>query len=117
MKQRKKHGNYTGMKRMIQRHKVAALRVLIDINKSKFRMFQDGPAFMEISRLQGEMDKIKKEYPNGKDNSFKPLLKSPLATSYDEAMRFKNEGEEHKQKCNLRHIDDVRSVSANMIMI
>ena len=41
-------------------HKVAALRVLIDINKSKFRMFGDGPAFMEINRLHGEVERIKK---------------------------------------------------------
>lgn len=32
-------------------HRIAALKVLIDINRTKFKMFQDGPAFMEINRL------------------------------------------------------------------
>ena len=41
-------------------HKVPALRLLVDINKSKFRMFGDGPAFMEVNRLTGELERIKK---------------------------------------------------------
>jgi hypothetical protein len=73
---------------------VAALRLLIDVNKSKFKMFQDGPAFMEINRLQGEMERIKRDYL--KDNSFRPFVKP--ASIYDE---------EHKRNCNLPHIDDV----------
>jgi len=48
-----------------QWHRIAALRVLIDINKSKFKMFQDGPAFMEIKRLEGEMERLKQEVDKG----------------------------------------------------
>lgn len=63
-------------------HKISALRLLIDINKSKFRMFQDGPAFMEINRLQSELERIKKDV--SKDNNFKPFVKP---TNYEESMR------------------------------
>jgi transcriptional regulator len=74
-------------------HKIAALRLLIDINKSKFQMFQDGPIFVEIGRLQSELGKIKETYL--KDNSFRPFVKP--AFRYDE---------EHKRNCNLPDIDD-----------
>jgi hypothetical protein len=78
-------------------HKMAALRLLIDINKSKFQMFQDGPTFMEIGRLQSELGKIKETYlGKDKDNSFSPFVKP--AFSYDE---------EHNRNCNLPRIDDV----------
>ena len=73
-------------------HKISALRLLIDINKTKFRMFQDGPAFMEINRLEGEVERIKKEHFS--DNSFKPFVKP---ATYDDL---------HKRECNLPHIDD-----------
>ena len=63
MNLQKNAGNYTKIRIMIHPsitwHKMAALRLLIDINKSKFQMFQDGPAFMEIERLQTELGKIK----------------------------------------------------------
>lgn len=64
-------------------HKVAALRLLIDVNKSKFKMFQDGPAFMEINRLQGEIERIKEQVH---DNSFRPFVKS---STYEESKRLR----------------------------
>ena len=54
-------------------HKVAALRLLIDVNKSKFKMFSDSPDFMEINRLQSELGRIKETYL--KDNNFRPFVK------------------------------------------
>jgi hypothetical protein len=60
-------------------HKMAALRLLIDINKSKFRMFSDGPAFMEIGRLQSELGRIKETYL--KDNKFRPFVKPSSSSS------------------------------------
>ena len=75
-------------------HKIAALRLLIDINKSKFQMFQDGPTFMEVNRLQSELERIKRDYL--KDNNFRPFVKP--ASIYDE---------EHKRNCSMPHIDNV----------
>jgi transcriptional antiterminator len=66
-------------------HKIAALRLLIDINKSKFQMFQDGPAFMEIGHLQTELGKIKDTFV--KDNNFKPFVKP---STYEESMRLRD---------------------------
>jgi len=74
-------------------NKAGAIRLLIEINKSKFKMFSDGPAFMEIGRLQSELGKIKETY--FKDNSFRPLVKP--ASIFDE---------EHKRNCRMLHIDD-----------
>jgi len=65
-------------------HKIATLRLLIDINKSKFQMFQDGPTFMEIGRLQTELGKIKDAYL--KDNNFSPFVKS---STYEESKRLR----------------------------
>lgn len=74
-------------------HKIAALRLLIDINKSKFQMFQDGPAFMEIGRLQSELGKIKDTFV--KDNNFRPFVKP---STYEESMRLRDLSEDSKDK-------------------
>src|SRR5215211_791746 len=83
-----------------QWHRIAALRVLIDINKSKFKMFQDGPAFMEIKRLEGEMERLKQEVDKGNSYVFRP----GQPRNYEEAMRL-HKMEEHKRNCNLPHIE------------
>ena len=62
---------------------MAALRLLIDVNKSKFKMFQDGPAFMELNRLQNEMDRLKEQVH---DNSFRPFVKP---STYEESKRHR----------------------------
>lgn len=67
-------------------HKIAALRVLIDVNKSKFNMFQSGPAFMELNRLESELEAIKKEHYGDKDNRFEPFIKP---ASYEETRKLR----------------------------
>ena len=67
-------------------HKVAALRLLVEINRSKFKMFEDGPAFMQIGQLQGEMEKIKKDYLLKNDNNFRPFIKE----TYEESKRLRD---------------------------
>ena len=81
-------------------HKISALCVLIDINKSKFRMFQDEPAFRDLINLEDRLEKIKKETIENRDNSFKPFIKP---ASYEESKRLM---ELHKLGCNLPHLDE-----------
>ena len=43
-----------------QWHKIAALRLAADIQEKKFRMFQDGPAVMDLNRMHDEVEELKK---------------------------------------------------------
>ena len=70
-------------------HKMYALRLLIDINKSKFRMFSDGPAFMEINKLNGELDRLKKSLVS--ENRFKPFIRPAFPTSTDDERKARGE--------------------------
>jgi hypothetical protein len=54
-------------------HKINALRLLTEINRSKFRMFGEGPTIMELDKLRSKLEMIKDNV--FKDNNFRPFIK------------------------------------------
>lgn len=73
-------------------------------------MFSDGPAFMELNKLESELSKIKEHYLGERDNEFKPFVKP---SNYEDNKKFI---EEHKRNCNKFHIGDDKPRTASDIM-
>jgi hypothetical protein len=61
-----------------QWHRMKALSLLRRINESKFNMFTNGPAFMEIHRLQEEITRIKDKTFDQNGNFVRPLTDKEL---------------------------------------
>ena len=43
-----------------QWHKIAALKLEADIQEKKFRMFQEGPAVMDLNRMRDQLNELRK---------------------------------------------------------
>jgi hypothetical protein len=78
-------------------HKVYALRLLVDICKSKFTMFESGPAVMEVNKLKSEIERIKNDALENQNR----FLPHTYNTRY--------EGARSEYERGLRNIEDFRN--------
>jgi transcriptional regulator len=70
--------------------KVNALRLLVDICKSKYTMYESGPAVMEVNRLKNELEKITNEALKNQKNQNKNYYRyvpPPSNTSFPESRK------------------------------
>jgi transcriptional regulator len=61
-----------------QWHRMSALKLIMKCNESKFNMYTNGPAFMELHRLQGEVHRLKDNTFDEKGNLKRELTDNEL---------------------------------------
>ena len=86
--------------------KVHALRLLVDICKSKFTMYESGPAVMELNRITGELQRIKKDLEDDNNNKYLPHTYNPNPHT-----RFEESRKEYKR--GLKNLEDFRNLNHN----
>jgi hypothetical protein len=98
-------------------HKVYALRLLVDICKSKFGMFQSGPALMEVNRLHSELEMIKNNLDNNNKYEYSPArcnnFNNYFSNSNPNSTPTRYEGARLEYERGLRNIEDFRNHNHN----
>ena len=76
-------------------HRIAALKLATEINDKKFGMFQNGPAIMEINRLEDELNSLKK-------SAFGDIYYND-PSAYKRSLPYNNSGDQHDQGLPPHH--------------
>jgi HTH domain len=64
------NSNLENNPRITQWHKIAALRLAVDITDKKFSMFQNGPTIMQVNTMRDRLEDLRKQALGDNDSSY-----------------------------------------------
>jgi predicted transcriptional regulator len=91
--------------------KVYALRLLVDICKSKFTMYESGPAVMEVNKLKNELEKIKNNALESRNQNYYSYNNSNRYVPPPTHTRFPESRKEYSRA--LKNIENFRNLNRN----